>query len=392
MRSTVAAAVVFTCLVPLSAGAQEPPPPLPPPPPPPAAEVAAPPAPAPTAAPGLNWEAQVDTFSLYNFTGEPAGQAPSVRVFDNRSSSFTLNMAKIATYMTADPVGFRIDLIYGNIGLVSNRLGAAASLASGAGLYPGGLFVEQAFATLKGGVFTLDVGRFVTSASDEVIETKSNWNYSRSLLFLAQPAFHTGARLGVAINQILAVQLGVVNGWNNDPDNNTNKTFGGQVALTLPSRTNAFFTTYIGNESPGGGGQTTMLFDLVVGQIVGDRFALSLNADYWQSGDPSWFGIGLKAKLGLHENFYLAPRVEYVNSQSGGYGIDAGLGMSHPLSTDGGSLYEFTVTGGVPVKQNYEIRVEFRGDFTDKDGVFVKGVTPRKSQFTGLVGFLAWLP
>jgi hypothetical protein len=56
------------------------------------------------------------------------------------------------------------------------------------------------------------------------------------------------------------------------------------------------------------------------------------------------------------------------------------------------AIYEFTVTGVIPVKKNYEIRAEFRGDFTNKDGTFVKGTEPKKNQFTGLIGFLAWLP
>src|SRR3954463_4403380 len=117
MRSMVAAALAIACFAPLSAVAQEPPPPPPPPPealapppPPPPVEAAPLPAPPPpvaaapapaTAAPGLNWEAQVDAFYLYNFTGDPNNQAPVGRAFDNTSNSFRLNMAKLAAYMTA---------------------------------------------------------------------------------------------------------------------------------------------------------------------------------------------------------------------------------------------------------------------------------------------------
>src|SRR5262245_14438944 len=189
MRVTVAAGVAITCFAPLAARAQEPAPPAPPP----AEELLPPPvAPVPpSTAPALHWEAQVDVYYLYNFTGDPNTQAPTARVFDNTSNSFRLNMAKLAAYMTADPVGFRIDVIYGNIGAVSNGL-AVRSSTMGAALYPGAFFVEQAYATLRASIFTLDAGRFVTNVSDEVIETKANWNYSRSLLFLAQPAFHTG--------------------------------------------------------------------------------------------------------------------------------------------------------------------------------------------------------
>jgi hypothetical protein len=347
---------------------------------------------APSGTPTLNWEAQVDAFYLYNFTGKPSTQPPAGRVFDNQANSFTLNMAKLATYMTADPVGFRIDILYGNVGMVNNGFSLGASKIGGTAMNPvpslqyiGGFYVEQAYATLKGGIFTLDAGRFVTNASDEVIETKANFNYSRSLLFNGVPVQHTGVRLGIAVNEMLAIQLGIMNGINNDPDNNADKTFGGQIALTLPSKTTAYLNTYIGNEAPTGtpGSKTSMLFDVVVGQALSDTMALSLNFDYSKTGDSNWFGVGLKAKLGLHENFYLAPRVEYLKSKAGGYAIVSGFD---------GALYEGTLTAGIPVAKNYEIRAEVRGDFTDKDGIFDKGGTSRKNQFTGLVGFLAFLP
>jgi hypothetical protein len=405
MRSSVAAALAVAFLAPLTAVAQEPPPPppppaeaLPPPPPPPPAAPAAVVAPAPAApaapaaapaAPVLNWEAQVDAYYMYNFTGDPNSQPPAARVFDTNSNSFTLNMAKIATYMNADPVGFRIDLMYGNLAQVANGLGNAASAKTN--LYAGGFFVEQAYATVKSGMFTLDVGRFVTNASDEVFETKANWNYSRSLLFLGQPAYHTGARLAIAVNEMLTLQLDILNGWNNDPDNNTNKTFGGQIALTLPSKTTAFFNTYIGNEAPQNATKDiVMIYDLVVGQSIGDNLSLSLDADYFKFGPANWFGVGLKAKAVVTENFYLAPRVEFISSKKGGYGGDAVV--AGPLTTGDASIYEGTLTGCFPIKKNYEIRAELRGDFTNKDGTFSKGATSKKNQFTGLIGFLAWLP
>jgi hypothetical protein len=361
-----------------------------PPAPPPAPEAA----PASGAAPMLNWEAQVDAFYSYNFTGKPNAQAPIGRVFDNTSNSFRLNMAKLAAYMTADPVGFRIDVIYGNIGAVSNALGAGSSLGGAANpLYSGSFFVEQAYATLKQGMFTLDVGRFVTNASDEVIETKQNWNYSRGFLFAGVPAYHTGARLGIAVNEMISVQLGILNGWNNDPDNNNNKTFGGQIALNLPSKTSVFINTYIGDETaPGAGsaagaGDIFMLWDVVVGQTLSDTVALSLNGDYFKFGNQNWWGVGLKAKIGLHENFYVAPRFEFVKSENGGYATSAGFA---PLAANG-HIMEGTLTLGVPVARTYEIRGEFRGDF-GKDKYFNKGGVARDNQFTALIGFLAWLP
>jgi hypothetical protein len=220
-----------------------------------------------------------------------------------------------------------------------------------------------------------------------VLEAKSNWNYSRSFLFGDAPFIHTGLRLGIAVNEMLALELALVNGWNNDPDISGDKTFGGKIALTLPSKTAATFVTYIGKEAAGA--KTQMFFDFVLGQTISDTIALSLNADYWKLDTANWWGVGLKAKLVLDESFYLVPRVEYLKSKNGGYGADSGFAGA---ATGDVALSEGTLTAAIPVKKNFEIRIEFRGDFSDKTAFTKSATEQKKNQFTGLVSFLAWLP
>jgi hypothetical protein len=159
----------------------------------------------------------------------------------------------------------------------------------------------------------------------------------------------------------------------------------------LPSKTTVFFNTYIGNEAPQGATKdVTMIYDLVVGQSLGDNFSLSLDADYWKTGPANWFGVGLKAKAVVTDNFYLAPRVEFISSKKGGYGLDAGVATAAAVDT--ASLYEGTLDLCFPIRKNYEIRGEFRADASNKE-LFAKSATEnKKAQFTGLVGFLAWLP
>src|SRR5204863_2422182 len=71
----------------------------------------------------------------------------------------------------------------------------------------------------------------------EVIETKDNWNYSRSFLFSwAIPYYHAGVRTIVAANDKVTLGGFVVNGWNNVVDNNNGKTVGGQVVLKPVSK------------------------------------------------------------------------------------------------------------------------------------------------------------
>ena len=115
-------------------------------------------------------------------------------------------------------------------------------------LYGSGFIVQQAFASITWGQLTLDFGKFTTTAGAEVIESNKNWLYSRSLLFFGIPLLHTGARANFKASDQLTIQASVVNGWNNDPDNNGDKTFGLSANITPSSMLNVIATTYFGNE------------------------------------------------------------------------------------------------------------------------------------------------
>ena len=61
----------------------------------------------------------------------------------------------------------------------------------------------------------IDFGQFVTSAGAEVIESPSNWNYTRSLLFAwAIPYYHFGLKTTTPINKVVTVGFQLVNPWN----------------------------------------------------------------------------------------------------------------------------------------------------------------------------------
>jgi hypothetical protein len=72
-----------------------------------------------------------------------------------------------------------------------------------------GFLVQQAYAEVKPEAhISIDAGKFVTSASAEVIESNKNWLYSRSLLFTGVPLLHTGLRInGALLGTIAAPEL-----------------------------------------------------------------------------------------------------------------------------------------------------------------------------------------
>jgi hypothetical protein len=358
----------------------------------PAASAAAPPI-------AFTGEAVVDAYYMYDFTGKPSLQGPGApRQFDVASNSFSLNYAKLGVGADTEYVAFRMDLGAGHTAAIINGSSAAASAAGNtlsASQYGNDFLVQQAFATVKATKWlTVDAGRFVTTASAEVIESNKNWLYSRSMLFYGVPLLHTGLRVNATVNPSLKLQASLVNGWNNDPDNNIGKTFGANATFApADSGLNASLTTYIGKETTAGsGGNTRILIDGVVTKDIAQA-SVGLNVDYVKDGTPYWIGAAAMGKYAFTDLFNVAARFELVSSKSGGYTLGF---VTPPATAYAGDavLYEGTLMGGLTVAKHFELRLELRGDFANKD-IFQKGdagevAYNRKNQFTGLAAFLAY--
>jgi hypothetical protein len=353
--------------------------------PPVAAAPIAAPAPATPPAVAFGWEALVDAYYLYNFTGEPKTQAPALRAFDTTANNFALNYAKLGVHAETEVVGIRVDIGAGHAAATLNAGSRDTSAASTAAtrsdsdaLYGNGFLVQQAFATVKPVSFlSIDAGKFMTTASAEVLEANKNWLYSRSLLFYGMPALHTGLRVNATLSPTLTIMAELCNGWNNDPDINADKTVGANATYADPGLgLTAAATTYLGKEGGTDGDDTRLLFDGVFTKDIG-RLSLGANADYLKHGDAHWFGIAGMGRFIVNDLFNLALRAEYLKTKNGGY-----------IPVDG-SLYEVTAQGAWTTGKHYELRAEVRADLSDQ-AVFAKGTTPRKNQVTGLLAALAY--
>src|SRR4030095_5451283 len=131
----------------------------------------------------------------------------------------------------SSPLGFKLDLGFGpTVDLVN-----APDTFNG----PAIRNVLQAYLSYVGPIgkgLTVDFGKFYTPVGSEVIETKDNFNYTRSFLFTYGPYTHTGFRAKYTFNDKIAVTVFLVNGWDNFIDNNRAKTGGVSVSLTPTSR------------------------------------------------------------------------------------------------------------------------------------------------------------
>jgi hypothetical protein len=187
------------------------------------------------------------------------------------------------------------------------------------------------------------------------------------------------ALLGTIAAPELVLSLQLVNGWNNDPDINSDKTFGLNLTYTPPNQgLTASLTSYIGKEVAGA--DTTILVDAVVTKDIGN-ISVGGNLDYFKMGTPYWFGIAGMGRYTISDAFNVALRAEYIYDKSGAYVV------ASPQDTV--SLYEVTGQGAWTVGKHYELRLEIRADMANKEE-FQKGATPKKNQVTGLLAALAY--
>lgn len=330
----------------------------------------------------------VDTYYSYNFNTPkfPCATVGGVAVFnclhnfDVAHNSFSLSLAEVALEKKPTPEsrgGYRVDLDYGS------------TAAMVAGFEPGGLGIyqniQQAYVSYLApagkGTIQVDFGKFVTMMGNEVIETKDNWNYSRSLLFsLAIPYYHQGVRLAYSPNDKLTLQWHVVNGWNNTVDNNGGKSIGGSIAYK-PTGALTLIENYMGGpETTGDNSGWRHTSDTIVTYTVDKKTSLALNYDIGHDGNSNqmWQGVAGYMKYQANDWFAVVPRYEYLKDKDGF--------MTGALQ----NLQEFTLTAEFKHKDGVMMRVEYRGDFSNLDGgFFLKNLSESvKSQHALTVGWV----
>jgi hypothetical protein len=286
-------------------------------------------------------------------------------------------------------VAFQLDIGYGSAGSIINGAngvvvpGATQSTTMTPGVQ-GNFIVLQAYGTITVVPnFTLDFGKFYTTAGAEVVPANKNWLYSRSVLFFNIPLLHTGARANFKVNDVLSLQASLVNGWNDDPDVNAWKTFGASATITASPMATIVATTYIGKEAPQTAagtetpGDVRILADVVAALTLSDKLGVNINFDYVKA--PSnvsadyLVGVSAMARLQITDVLSVAARGEFVRG--------------HAMDTNS-DLAEGTVNLGIAVGKNFELRPEFRLDHLFQDGTFMNN--GKSDQITGTLAALTY--
>ncbi|MCU1293845.1 MAG: hypothetical protein JWP08_2695 [Bryobacterales bacterium] len=326
----------------------------------------------------IDFSGLIDGYYDYN-ANHPSTTNNQLRNFDEKANQFSLNMAKLTASHDPDPVGFRLDLGFGQ---------AFETIHAGEKNPQVFRNIEQAFVSVKpprAKGFEADFGDFVTSAGAEVIETKDNWNYSRSLLFAwAIPYYHFGLRTSMPLSKSATAGFQLVNGWNNIEDNNSGKTYGVVGVLTKPKYTfNVNY--YVGPEQANTNHGYRNLIDGTLGLTPTSAVSIYLNYDYAQQRSSTtnvlshYQGLAGAARFQITKTIAFAPRAEIFNDPQG-------------FSTGTNQLLnEITLTGEYKIAEGILSRVEYRRDHSDHQ-FFDRGNTPASAhdQSTLLAGVVAF--
>lgn len=305
------------------------------------------------------------------------------RVFDTQPNSFNLQQAAITlAKQPKEGFGGLVNLTLGQDANVINSYGGGSGNAYAGVPGNSNSDLTQAFMQYATGNLTTIAGKFVTAAGAEVINSTSNTNYSRSILFgYAIPFSHTGVRETYAMNDQLSFFAGLNNGWDQVKDANKQKTveLGGSY---MPSKMFMLSAVdYRGTEqvlgTPGGAQGMRNLLDLVGTYTVTDSLNFVLNYDNGSqenatlangsTGTAKWNGLAAYANYQINDPWSVSARAETFKDADG---YRTGVAQTWK---------EATVTVGYTVSKNTELRGEVRKDFSDvasfaySDGIARKG-------------------
>ncbi|MBI2871227.1 MAG: porin [Candidatus Omnitrophica bacterium] len=320
----------------------------------------------PTYLDGIEIGGFVDTSFVHNFN-EPDDEVNDFHIFDKEASDFNLDLAEIVIERAPDEetrVGFRLDVDYGETADLITSAGAGGSSDF--------FDLEQGFITAKiptvGNDVELCFGKWVTLLGAEVIESPSNFNFSRSFLFgYAIPYTHTGLLATYPVTDELGVKLALVNGWDVTDDNNHAKTGIGQITFSYPEPENLHvkdisvsLTGIHGAEQAGKSGPKRSVGDIVATVKPTDELTLNFNYDLGREekvtssgSNDNWEGFASIVSYEFTDWFTLSGRYEYFDNDEG----------TRTATTNGVILQEFTLTAAFKCTDLLTTRLEYRHDY-----------------------------
>lgn len=322
----------------------------------------------------------VDVMYSYDFDGTDA-QGATVGVgagagIGPRFNDFTLAQFKLTLEKPLDKsdwaAGYRVDIVGGqDAPYASANLGAA------------NLTLNQAYVNARipvGNGLEVKAGKYYVPFGNEVFETPTNFNITRSNLFLyAQPTTLTGIEFHYAWDlggATLDTLVGIANRWDSVTDNNSSKDYYTQLRLTFWDGKASIASGIIaGTEGTGTGGGAfaggdnedyRWLWDSVVTIKPNDKWTFSLNGDVGQesfnnnaaapgTAHNAFWGLSAIVHYKVSDKWDVAVRTEFFSDDEEGLAGNTRTGVAGGVDT-----WAVTGTVNVNIWKNLLTRMELR--------------------------------
>ncbi|HVN87954.1 MAG TPA: porin [Candidatus Binatia bacterium] len=347
---------------------------------------------------GIKFHGVVAIDYLYDINSPDSG-GPALRTFENERNSFIANLVNFHVERQPESgLGFVIDFDLGKTAdVVNNTTYFGRKDSSGNPITGNGTDFFDArdfyltYTVPVGSGLKLKAGRFVTLAGEEVIKAYNNINYNvtNSILFgFAIPFTHTGLLGSYAFSDQLALDLGVVNGWDAVADNNDGKSVHGGLTIAPDPKVSFYITGTYGPEQNNNGRSKRFLTTVVATIKPTDQLTFILDYDYGNesniafsgggivpaSGNAQWQGVAGYAIFAPADNWQFALRGEIFDDPDGVRTLFQ-QGVTTPSTHTygpGDTTWEFTPTISYKIADGLWWRNEYRHDEADKN-LFPKG-------------------
>ena len=273
----------------------------------------------------------------------------SFHEFDLKHDTFQLDQAGVSVaYQPKEGFGALVDLVAGEDARVLNFAEHGSD----------GVFnVRQAYLQYAAEPLTLMGGKFTTLAGEEYSNLTSDTNFSRSLLFFAEPLTHTGVRATFAASSALNLMAGVNNGWNTTSTSYGGKTAELGAAFTPSKQLSLNLLGYFG-KAPDFDAERGFV-DFVGSYNFTAALSLAVSYDWGRQlqrvgPDLNWHGIAAYLNFAFSGAWRVSLRAEYLNDADG---FNTGTSQN---------LKEGTVTCGYSPSKSFELRLEARYDKSDR--------------------------
>lgn len=322
------------------------------------------------AATGITATGYVST-SYYHSSGDS-----TFHEFDTAHDTFQLDQAALTVaYQPTEGFGALVNVVAGEDARVINQAENGGDSEFN---------VTQAFVQYAKGPLTVSGGRFLTLAGAESENPTLNTNFSRSLVYFAEPITHTGLRATYAATDTLSVIVGINDGWNTTSTSYGSKT--GEFALLYTPNKVASITAqaYVGKDP--GYNATRALVDIVATYNATASLSFVLNYDWGaQEQQPvlgtdlpnlDWNALAGYVNYAFNSQWRVSLRGEFLDDQGG-------FVTNTPQKIEAG-----TVTVGYSPVQSFELRLEGRYDTSNK-ATFIYKTSDSETFDTHQTGFAA---